>query len=1024
MRLLAYGGTSYDERCRIAPGALGSIPPGTLSDTYGLSEEELSYGLGLLADLQPFLIVRQKQNIHDRGGYAYTLLLDPGRNVWERFGWNAAALALALFGSADSPGRVLLTVERDFSAEQLNALLEDLQPSTAEPPDGEASIFLTLWVGALLLPAPAAAAGIITIVISPQSAGLEIRPSLQTMAALLDTLPQCFRGGMGWSVGSSKKHGPYFGLRFVLDEKQDSDSTTSLQCIEAGRKILAAWTVVLSDEEFKAAITRESETPIWEWQSRLGHDPQLLIDRVTLLAEFLRPSQSVDALLSLLEPQLQGSELLAEPIRHASRRLALEGEDQLSAQRTKLILDDYFDRKIEVGEDATVRLDEETVINTLIARRVRPPSIYDSIPLSKGTSFQVWRGLILGESDTGKTPVMLRAAVEALNDLTEEDDITNDELLELADAAVEHSIVRGGSLRVWLPFRNDQVIGMLIRSRLREEAIREAKTASENWQLDYLAFGQDTGGLVLSRLGLSELQLQRAVEDFIESARSADGLAGEAKDWLAALALSPLRQDIPLRLKLDLAETISHSEWGYLGELWRLYHGDKRDSAKTVENDGTVRTPFLLSEFRAMLEGSPPIDFVPNLNGIAGLLPAIPLDTVEIFSHFTPPLSNENIEGWLQGWLTLGRPDIYHREVLRSFMEAPLSAPLQFTSAQLEDDQLSQLCDDLIFGGTEKDDERRRDKVVELCELSQADKRFQEIFTVAFNTGTQEELGVAAFARRFTRHFSVLEVVFNNLNNAAQDRAVALLAEYSPATFQSDAYSAYQTAVRDLPDKIGELSQSDEIEDFYDQQEADATGAKSSWRIKAMRWGKHLAHYFHYLSARIFAKEEGGLPDSDTSVQESENSEYTAAAVSANPLYMRAVWRYLLSPEGRSVKNQIGIKCHGSTRGDLIDENMKELLDKRKEEDGSLQVKLNGKSQASSNKMRATTKNKADDIDAADEHDPSPFPDPTPEIDAYSIPPLSKVLNSLGSKGRDSNSSSDKTNATAKKPRKRKGGSS
>ena len=88
MRLLAYGGTAYVERRRI--GAWGEVPRGALEDTYGMPGEAVSYGCGLLEG-QPCLILRQRQTTDIGRTYAFSLLLDPGAEVWARFGWNAAA---------------------------------------------------------------------------------------------------------------------------------------------------------------------------------------------------------------------------------------------------------------------------------------------------------------------------------------------------------------------------------------------------------------------------------------------------------------------------------------------------------------------------------------------------------------------------------------------------------------------------------------------------------------------------------------------------------------------------------------------------------------------------------------------------------------------------------------------------------------------------------------------------------------------------------------------------------------------
>lgn len=95
-RLLAYGGTSFSERRRIGPWP--AIPEATLRDSYGLQPNAWCFGMGVLTG-QPFLIFRQRQNVENRGGYPFSLLLDPGPDLWQRFEWNGAAVIAALLDS-------------------------------------------------------------------------------------------------------------------------------------------------------------------------------------------------------------------------------------------------------------------------------------------------------------------------------------------------------------------------------------------------------------------------------------------------------------------------------------------------------------------------------------------------------------------------------------------------------------------------------------------------------------------------------------------------------------------------------------------------------------------------------------------------------------------------------------------------------------------------------------------------------------------------------------------------------------
>ena len=83
------------ERRRI--GRWPDIPPGVLGDFAVRARGGcLVVWRGRTGIQRPFLILRQRQNPERRGGYPFCVLLDPDDGIWERFGWNGAALADAI----------------------------------------------------------------------------------------------------------------------------------------------------------------------------------------------------------------------------------------------------------------------------------------------------------------------------------------------------------------------------------------------------------------------------------------------------------------------------------------------------------------------------------------------------------------------------------------------------------------------------------------------------------------------------------------------------------------------------------------------------------------------------------------------------------------------------------------------------------------------------------------------------------------------------------------------------------------
>ena len=88
--VLAYGGTSYNERARE-----GRWPDerfkGFLSDIYGLQGSKIGYGAGEMEG-RKIIVLRQRQNLSNRGGYPYTIVLEPGEEVLQKAGGNGAVI--------------------------------------------------------------------------------------------------------------------------------------------------------------------------------------------------------------------------------------------------------------------------------------------------------------------------------------------------------------------------------------------------------------------------------------------------------------------------------------------------------------------------------------------------------------------------------------------------------------------------------------------------------------------------------------------------------------------------------------------------------------------------------------------------------------------------------------------------------------------------------------------------------------------------------------------------------------------
>jgi hypothetical protein len=281
-RLLAYGGIGFEGRRRT--GAWPEVPAGALQDIYGIWNGGLAFGMGILKG-EPFLILRQHQNLSNRGGYAYSLLLDPREAVWRRFGWNAAALAAAILANRDLAAYLLDDVE-NCPIGVLESQLAQLQPPSAvgPAPDAEQA---ALWVGALTGPSPVV---------------VRARLELHHTVALLNSLPPCFRAGNGWLAGGGRTHGLAFGSRLVWDDRAKAPTPDLPEIAARGRTTLCAWHYLQKRADTATRLARLSEEPFWRWGPGSW---SLLLDLASGHHAFSEALRNLSAALSAGLPVLQ-----------------------------------------------------------------------------------------------------------------------------------------------------------------------------------------------------------------------------------------------------------------------------------------------------------------------------------------------------------------------------------------------------------------------------------------------------------------------------------------------------------------------------------------------------------------------------------------------------------------------------------------------------------------------------------------------------------------------------------------------
>jgi hypothetical protein len=354
MRLLVYGGTSYAERRRI--GRWPDIPPGVLGDWYGLEADVWSYGVGVL-EKRPFLILRQRQYPERRGGYPFCLLLDPDDGIWERFGWNGAALADALVTAPREAVAALFDTPETSAEEGVVSLLQRLAPA-AYPNLSDPSL---KKFGTLLVETAAGAAVEATMA----DLGFATRPLPSWTAAALNDLPVPFRTGNGWLIAGGQALAGYFGAALVLDEKPGQNAPSTA----AGELYLRAWNK-------HPDLVRPYDKPLFQWSD----DADSVLSSLALLHDLEQARSLDDAALEHLEQRDARPTEIEFVLQKRALELLIGSRNRLSVKATRYLLGRSFAESLPLNLAVTSRMPEATLLEQLRARGIPPkqaPSFLD-----------------------------------------------------------------------------------------------------------------------------------------------------------------------------------------------------------------------------------------------------------------------------------------------------------------------------------------------------------------------------------------------------------------------------------------------------------------------------------------------------------------------------------------------------------------------------------------------------------------------------------------------------------------------
>lgn len=587
MRLFAFGGTSYNERCRL--GVWPDLLVGALQDVYGLTEDRISYGLGTLGQ-QPFLLLRRHQDRQLRGGYPLTVLVDPGEGVWQRFGWNAARLIACLMDGEGAPGAALMAEpERFASTAALQALFDAVRPPRSPGPRDLPPDVCAVWLAPLFSEE--------TVVVRSARLGFDRMPEPAMLASVLDSLPIALRLGRGWLVGGGRNHGTVYGSALVVDEGAMEDLATP-GAFERGRRL---WEAITVPAGVPAEVLDEVlALPVWRWDPGPGE----LLRQLELARELDSPGKVETKDWAWVMGGGGRGAIGACLRRKASDALVGRGAP-LSAEETSALLSLHEADGASLEGALAGQLHERTVLDWLASRGVPPAAFPGGLAVPAHIRRVAWEAY-LDRIETG-WPAALE---QGLQDLTGQADAQEIEVL--AQKAVLNSLAtKGGGFELWLPLCKDVRWGPVVQGVLRRRVRAHARNRGPDWIRHYLALGGDPGGAWLSQDPTGAVLGDEMVRGLL-TLRDEEMLI-EAESWLRGLAGSPLRRALRTDLKLQVADRVGR-EWESLRVLRSLVLGEPGPGP---ERSPAEQRDALLQESVDLIEMRTPQSPPPDVEGIA-----------------------------------------------------------------------------------------------------------------------------------------------------------------------------------------------------------------------------------------------------------------------------------------------------------------------------------------------------------------------------------------------------------------------
>jgi len=674
VRLLAYGGTLFVERRRF--GSWPRYEDALLGDIRALEGGKSAFGVGRAADSDPFLIIREPQKRGDRI-YAFTLLIDPGRETWERFQWNAARLALSL-RSSDPFGHRVFTSPDHLTDDEITSCLSALAPPPAHTPGGSTNA-RALWTALAL----AQLDGV--VLVRPSDFGFPEVPSLQTTASFLDELWPACRIGPGWLFGGRIDHSR-FGVGLIVDPEVERITDVERLVHSGGCWLSLAASLESTPASESWRKLRATPATEWEWPSTL----------VTEHAErYLRLQQTHQPIES---ENLPSSGPFVSELNQAFWETISSGTGQLGPGASTIVLERF---RARLSDDLIRRLDNLILLNLVSENNSRPWHADNPLRLPEDVLVRVTMKFISMKPPESR-PALLAEALQNGG--------ANWESL-IDQACLQSLLFEAPSLTTWASCLRNTPLDALVNSLLLDQLFRRVREDRPGWANDYLSIKPDLGGNWIRKI-INRERFDRLLDEVVRLLGT--DLKESAENWLRSLAQSDKRREIRLEKKLALAKLVDDN-WSEVGTLNLLLAGGREKVRSQATNETRA---FLEEEALELAKPARIRNSIPNIIGLVQFLGGCPEELQRSLESLKPwSDDDEQIENWVQGWSLCGRPDITDRErsriteakrkreneeLLAWVSHGNLPRDLQSYSV----DSLATFCIDLLYGRSPKDEEQ------------------------------------------------------------------------------------------------------------------------------------------------------------------------------------------------------------------------------------------------------------------------------------------------------------------------------